>query len=163
MAILRFLAQAGYSKKEGEKRRPAPGSQSGFRMALGGATILALSFLLSMHLLPDKVSLQVGDISTVEIRAHRAARYVDSVETERLRNEATARADKAYQVIPRATSDATESVSSIFDILRRARIDKNLPSTAEKIRFVTHNLRFDLNVMKSIHYFWLNDIHYRIC
>jgi len=145
MAILGFTARAGHSKKEGEKKRPAPRRRGGFRLALGIATIVILSFLLSMHLLPDTVSLQVGDVSSEEIRAHRTVRYVDSIGTERLRAEAASRADKVYEIVPKAAFQASESVSNIFDIFRRARLDDSLPSIAAKTDFVRRNLRLNLD------------------
>jgi len=145
MGIFKFPARAGHSKKESEKKHPAAPRRGISRLALGAGTVLVLSFLLSMHLLPDKVSLQVGDISPAEIHAHRTVRYVDTIETDRLREEAAKRADKVYRIVPKAASGAGESVSSVFDILRRARTDETLPSTAAKIDFIKHNLRPDLS------------------
>lgn len=115
-------------------------SPSGPRLALGIGTVLILSFLLSMHLLPDKVTWHVGDIGSEEIRAHRTVRYVDNVETPRLREEAAARVGKVYRAVPGATSDAIESISNIFGILRRARLNQNLPSVATKADFVSRSL-----------------------
>jgi len=114
-------------------------------LALGIGTVLILSFLLSMHLLPDKVSLQVGDVSPEEIHAHRTVRYVDTVETDRLREEAAKGVDKVYRIVPKAASEAGESVANVFDILRRARTDESLSSMAAKADFIKHNLRLDLS------------------
>ena len=144
MAIFRFPVRSGYSKKEVEKKS-LPRKASGSRLLLCVSVILILSFLLSMHLLPNKVSLQVGDTSTEEIRAHKTVRYMDTVETERLREEAAARVDKVYRIVPNAASEASETVSSIFDILRRARNDRALHSITAKAEFVRSNLRFTLS------------------
>ena len=145
MRIIRFPARAGHSKKDSEKKRPARSRSGRYRLALGIGVIAILSFLLSMHLLPDRVSLQVGDISPSEIQAHRTVRYEDTVETERLRQEAAARADKVYRIVPKAGFEASESASNVFDILRRARTDQRLPSLSLKIEFVKRNLRVDFN------------------
>ncbi|MCX6375254.1 MAG: hypothetical protein NTU88_04315, partial [Armatimonadetes bacterium] len=115
------------------------------RPALGIGVVLVLSFLLSMHLLPDKISWHIGDISPEEIRAHRTVRYKDSVETERLRGEAAARADKVYKIVPNAASEAIASVSNVFDIIRRARINGNLPSVNTKADFVRRSLSLELS------------------
>lgn len=143
MKIIRFPARAGHTTKDSEKKRPARSSSGKYRLALGIGVVTVLSSLLSMHLLPDKVSLQVGDVSTGEIRAHRTVHYVDIVETERLRTEAAARADKVYKIVPRAAFEASQSASNIFDLLRRARTDQQLSSLRMKTDYVKRNLRVD--------------------
>lgn len=70
---------------------------------------------------------------------------MDSIGTERLRAEAASRADKVYEIVPKAAFQASESVSNIFDIFRRARLDDSLPSIAAKADFVRRNLRLDLD------------------
>ncbi len=145
MAFIRFPARAGHSKKENERKRPAHQGQTGARLALGIGTVLILSFLLSMHLLPDRVSLHVGDVSPEEIRAHRIARYVDMLETERLRDEAASLVPKVYRVVPNATSGAIESVANVFGVARRARWEPGLPTIAEKLAFITQTLSTNLN------------------
>lgn len=142
MAILK---RTGHNKKDIEKKRPVTPRKNGSRLALGVGTVLVLSLLLSIHLLPDKVSLRVGDISPVEIRAHRTVRYVDTVETSRLRESAAERSEKVYKVAPRATSEAGESVSNVFDILRRARVEEEMPLLSAKTKFVKENLRLDIS------------------
>lgn len=144
MTILRLPVKAGQSKKD-KKKASAPERQRRLRIALCVGTILVLSLLLSLHLMPDKVSLQVGDVSLEEIRAHRTVRYIDSVETERLRNEAAARADNIYAIVPKAAFEAGESVSNIFEIVRRARTDETLASRSLKADFIRRNVRQDLS------------------
>ncbi|MHB0912027.1 MAG: HD family phosphohydrolase [Armatimonadota bacterium] len=104
-----------------------------------------LTILLSMNLLPDKVDLQVGDISQEDIHAHRTVRYVDSVQTERMRQEALARVDRQYRAVPNAASEADEAVADVFGVLRRARVDPGLSSLQAKSRYVRHNLRLSLS------------------
>lgn len=145
MRFIRFPARAGHSKKENERKRSAFDSLPGPRLALGIGTVLILSFLLSMHLLPDKVSWHVGDTSSEEIRAHRTVRYVDTIETERLRDEAAYRVGKTYTVVPGANSEAIESVTNVFDVLRRARLDQSLPTPDLKLDFITRSLSMDID------------------
>ncbi len=144
MTIFKLSALAGLRRKDPEKKKPAPRKADGSRVALGIATVALLSVLFSLHLLPDKVSLQVGDVSPEQIRAHRTVRYVDTVETERLRDEAAASADKVYNVVPKSSSAAVRSVSNVFDILRRTRSDATLHSVRLKAEWVRRNLRSDL-------------------
>lgn len=145
MTIFKLSAFAGLRRKDPEKKKPAQHRASGARVALGIATAVLLSVLFSLHLLPDKVSLQVGDVSPEQIRAHRTVRYADSLETQRLRDEAAASADKVYNVVPKSSSAAVESVSNIFDILRRARMDASLRSVQSRAGWVHLNLRSDLS------------------
>jgi cyclic-di-AMP phosphodiesterase PgpH len=152
MAFIRFPARAGHSKKESERKRSVHDSQTGARLALGLATVLILSFLFSMHLLPDKVNWHVGDVSTEEIRAHRTVRYIDTVETERMRDEAASLAPKVYTPVPNATSGAIESVSNVFGVVRRARLDQSLVTSKQKLEFITHSLstNFDTGVLTAL-------------
>lgn len=145
MTIVKLPALAGLRRKSSEKKKPARPKANSARVALGIATAVLLSVLFSLHLLPDRVSLQVGDVSTEQIRAHRTVRCMDTAETERLRDEAAASADKVYNVVPKSSSVAVESVSNIFDILRRARTDATLGSVKSKADWVHLNLRSDLS------------------
>ncbi|MDH7481360.1 MAG: HD domain-containing protein [Armatimonadota bacterium] len=113
-------------------------------MILALCVILILSVLLSMHLLPEKVSLRVGDISNEEIRAHKTVRYIDTIATERLRQEAAKRTDKVYTVVPKAASETGEAFAQIIDVLKRARLDPTLYSDEARIAYVSRNLRPDL-------------------
>ncbi len=88
------------------------------RIALLVATVLVLSALLSLHLLPDKVSLRVGDLSAQDIRAMRTVRYLDDDATNRLKAEAAARAEPVYTSV-HAASEADETVSEVYQRLRR--------------------------------------------
>lgn len=145
MIIFKLSAAAGARRKDPEKKKPVRRRSNIDRIALGVATTALLSVLFSLHLLPDKVSLQVGDVSPEQIRAHRTIRYVDTIETERLREEAAASSDKVYNVVPKSSAVAVGSVSNVFDVLRRARADASLSSVRHKADWVRRNLRTDLS------------------
>jgi len=72
---------------------------------------------------------------------------VDVVATERLREEAAASVGKVYSTVPRAAAQAREDLASIFNVLRRARVDPDLYSLAAKIDYVRKNLRPDLSAV----------------
>jgi putative nucleotidyltransferase with HDIG domain len=91
------------------------------RIALFFITLLTLSALLSLHLLPDKVALRIGDVSDSDIRALRTTSYVDQLSTEQLREEAAARAETAYTSVPYAASEADQTIQDICAHLRRER------------------------------------------
>jgi len=91
------------------------------RVALLLGTVLSLSALLSLHLLPDKVSVQVGDPSAQEIRAPRTVQYSDQSATRALRNAAAARVDPVYSPIRYAFPEADQTIGDVYTHLRRAR------------------------------------------
>lgn len=92
------------------------------RWALGIGTVLILSALLSLHLLPDKVSLQSGQPSKQEIRASRTVRFVDEQATDEMREQAAARVEPVYKSAPYAASDAAHAVTETYALLRKERL-----------------------------------------
>ena len=88
------------------------------RAALLLGTIAVLSALLSLHLLPDKVSLRAGDISTQDVRALRTVRYEDDSATSSLRAAAAAQVDPVYSSA-HAASEADETITDAYRRLRR--------------------------------------------
>ncbi|MHB1000968.1 MAG: HD family phosphohydrolase [Armatimonadota bacterium] len=145
MTIFNFPIQTGQNKNDKSKKRPASNSPVNLRWALGAGTVLILSFFLSMHLLPDKISLQIGDISIQDIRAHRTVQYQDTTATEKLRRDAASHADKVYNDVPNASFDASANITNTFDLLQRAREDESLSSVWAKAQYVSSNLRFDIS------------------
>ncbi len=110
-------AEAAPSQRLAQVRAWLAGRDWG-RVALLVATVLVLSALLSLHLLPDKVSLRVGDLSAQDIRAMRTVRYEDDDATNRLKAEAAARAEPVYTSV-RVASEADETISETYLRLRR--------------------------------------------
>ena len=91
------------------------------RVALMAATVLILSALLSLHLIPDKVALRPGDISSQDIRALRTVRYLDEDATEMLRAAAASRVEPVYSSV-HAASEADETITEAYLRLRRDQI-----------------------------------------
>ena len=69
-------------------------------MALTVVTALLLSALLSLHLLPDKVSLRAGQVSAEEVKAARTVQYEDREATRQLADDSAARVDPIYVPVP---------------------------------------------------------------
>ena len=88
------------------------------RVGLLAGTVLVLSALLSLHLLPDKVALRPGEISGTDIRASRTVRYLDEDATRMLRTAAAARVDPVYTSV-HAASEADETITEAYLRLRR--------------------------------------------
>ena len=91
------------------------------RVLLLLGTTLSMAALLSLHLLPDKVSVQVGEPSAQEIRAPRTVQYPDQSATRALRNAAAARVDPVYSPIRYAFPEAAQTIGEVYAHLRRAR------------------------------------------
>ncbi len=91
------------------------------RVALLLGTIAVLSALLSLHLLPDKVALRVGEISSQDVRALRTVRYLDDSATSSLRVAAAQQVEPVYSSA-HASSEADEAVTDAYQRLRRDQI-----------------------------------------
>ena len=85
-------------------------------MALG--TGLVLTLLLCIHLIPNRVSLRLGDIADKEVIAQRTVRYEDTEATTRMRRDAVAMVERRYQLLPDARREAVDSATTVFDVLR---------------------------------------------
>ena len=87
------------------------------RVCLLVGTVLVLSALLSLRLIPDKFSLRPGDISGQDIRALRTVRYLDEDATGMLRAAAGAHVLPVY-VSVHAGSEADETITEAYLRLR---------------------------------------------
>lgn len=85
------------------------------------ATIVILSVLLSIHLVPSKVSLKLGDVSPYDIRAHERVSYTDSAELERMRLQAAASARRVYDPDPGAADQVDSAVKAVFQVVKEIR------------------------------------------
>lgn len=108
-------------------------------------TTLTVFLLLLWRLQPERVSLRLGDLATQTITANRAAVYVDSQETERLRQEASAAVSPVYNRVPDAIAAAERTILDIFSAATAIRDDPELPSDLDRI----DRLRESLDVQLS--------------
>lgn len=91
------------------------------RVALALATTLVLSLLLCIHLLPNRVSLKVGDVSDRLIIAQRTVRYEDTAETQQRREDAAAQVPEQFDLRADAGVLAQDVVREVFDAVERAK------------------------------------------
>lgn len=110
------------------------------RAALAVVTVAALSALLSLHLLPGKVNLKVGDVSPETILAHRTVRYRDTIQTELRRAQAAASAGRVYDPVPNAADQAVGTLKSMLRAVENARRENTGISVAHKIAHVRGQL-----------------------
>src|SRR5436309_2199289 len=67
-----------------------------WRLLLAVGTVAVLALLMSVHFLPDRISMRVGDRSPMVIRATRSVSYVDSEATLRRKDFAADQIEPAY-------------------------------------------------------------------
>ncbi|MCL5104131.1 MAG: hypothetical protein M1133_08450, partial [Armatimonadetes bacterium] len=101
------------TKKNPEKNGVRSGVDSQ-RAVLAIATVVILSFLLSMPMLPSRVSLKLGDISPDNITARKTVSYKDTIETDMRRERAADSVGKVYDPVPNAADQAIDSLKTIF-------------------------------------------------
>ena len=77
-------------------------------------TIVALSAVMSIHLLPAKTNLHLGDISPEEIRAGRSVVYLDSLQLSRLQRANEANVAPIYTRDENATIKADHDTQDTF-------------------------------------------------
>ncbi|HPT99590.1 MAG TPA: HDIG domain-containing protein [Armatimonadota bacterium] len=116
------------------------------RLTLGLFTAIVLTAITALHLVPDKVSLEIGEISTKEVRAPRAARYVDTAATERLRRQYIATVAPQYEVDAYATATAEAAVNHAFSRLETVRGQVAGQPLAERMHRVRAQLVDELGV-----------------
>ena len=110
-----LLSGDATAARRGRKLSPA-------RIALGTGTTFLLSLILSLPVIPNRLSWKIGDAADREIIAQRTVRYDDSETTKRLRDDAAAQAEKRYETIPGATASATEAIRILFDRAENATV-----------------------------------------
>src|SRR5579871_109858 len=91
------------------------------KAALVVVTIAVLSVLMSVHLLRDKISLHVGEVSPREVRAGRSVIYVNSVTTAQAQQAARLATRPVYDPDDTAVYGASHTVQQIFDRIEQER------------------------------------------
>ena len=87
------------------------------RVGIGIATAVVIAVLFNIQLLPDRVSLRIGQIAPREVVAHRYVRYPDEVETARLRDLAARSVEPIYARVADAAPQVERGVVAFFDRL----------------------------------------------
>lgn len=107
------------------KKREALDSLHLGRFTIALANVVALTVLMSIHFLPDRIRLSVGDRSPTEIRAARSVRFVDTDASLQRRLDAATRVPPVYEMDRTALAQATRYVSDLFDTVARVRGNSN--------------------------------------
>lgn len=89
-----------------------------------------MAILFTIQLLPDKVSLRIGQIAPREVVAHRFVRYPDEAETDRLRALAERSVEPIYARVADAGGTVSRDVGAFFD--RAVELRKATPSAGRR-------------------------------
>lgn len=119
-------------KKDSDKKKGKRLRINFQRTGLAVATVVVLSLLLSIHLLPDRISLVPGDTAPEDVRAHRSVRYVDTYETSRQRNEAAAVVSSVYDRVHDAANQSLRALNIVYDTVYGVRTNAALSNADQK-------------------------------
>ena len=88
-------------------------------------TTMALALMMSIQLLPDRVSLKLGDVASRDLSSPRTVVYVNTEATSRLQQAALLSTPSVYDSVINAPQKAERSLTALFDTFSSAR--KQLP------------------------------------
>ena len=127
------------------------------KIVLTFLTILMLSALMSVNLLPDRISLRLGEISSKEVRAGRSVSYYDSTRTFLAREAARNGTYSSYDRDEGASFNAENIVKEFFDKIERDRnliarrsATKTLATDKAMISLKSSNSSFSGQQLKSL-------------
>jgi cyclic-di-AMP phosphodiesterase PgpH len=120
---LRALVRSGKTARN-------PYATDPVRLALYLGVIVVLSFLLCVHLIPNRISWRANDIADREVIAPRTVRYEDTTATRRMREDYARQVEIKYDAISGATAATREAIHVIFDRVEDGarRIAANTPT-----------------------------------
>ncbi|WP_373657457.1 HD family phosphohydrolase [Sporomusa acidovorans] len=100
---------------------------------------------LSADFIPEKISLEVGQVSDRDVIAPRTVSYVDSAKTKKLELEVMASVANVYDMDIAVMTKAEEDVKNIFHVAQAVQIDKTLTIEQKKEK-LTHELPVILSI-----------------
>lgn len=103
------------------------------RIVLGLAFFSLFMLILSADFIPDKVSLQEGQVSDRDVIAPRTISYVDMAKTKQLEAEVLTSVPNVYDLDVSVMARAEENVSAIFRQARAVLNDKTLTTAEQKL------------------------------
>lgn len=111
------------------------------RIVLGFAFFFLFIIILSADFLPDKISLQEGQVSEHDIIAPRTMSYVNTAKTKKLQEEVLASVANVYDLDAPVATAADEHVNIIFNLTRGAIADKTLNTPEQKLDKLKNSLQ----------------------
>lgn len=103
------------------------------RLYWGLGLTVVLTALLASRIVPDRVSLQVGDTAPRDVRARRSITYISAIGTRRAREAAASNVTRQYDNDPRAASEALRLMDTVFNVLSGEKANPRRPTAAERV------------------------------
>lgn len=112
---------------------------------------IALTLIIAVDFMPQKVDLAVGQVSPRDINAPHSVTFEDRVKTEEARDLAAARIEKQYIVDPRVSVDVQQNISELVESIKEIQGNDQLGEAA-KIQRLDDVIPFNLspNVIKAL-------------
>lgn len=104
---------------------------------------VALTLLISVEFMPQKVNLVPGQVSPTDVFAPRSIIFEDKIKTEEARNLAAAQIDKQYITDPRVSVDVQQNISGLVDEIGNIQSNQELDEAA-KINQLRETIPFEL-------------------
>jgi len=104
---------------------------------------VALTLLISVEFMPQKVNLVVGQVSPTDVFAPRSIIFEDKIKTEEARNLAATQIEKQYITDPRVSVDVQQNISALIDAVGTIQSNKELSEDA-KVSKLQEVIPFDL-------------------
>ncbi len=110
-----------------------------------------LTLLVSVHYVPQKVDLQVGQVAPTDIFASRTVIFENKAKTKEAREQAKEAIEKQYRTDPQVSVGVQEDISSAVDAVGKVQKNQSL-TEEEKINGVRDeiNLALPENVLKDL-------------
>ncbi|MFW5868161.1 MAG: hypothetical protein ACOCX2_10120, partial [Armatimonadota bacterium] len=131
----------GAKKRSGNGKRPGLITFYYIRAAMAVGTAVLLFVVISARLIPEKVSLEAGEVADRTIVASRSVTYTDTQATDERRQRARESVPDQYSVVPEADGLVEQTIGDIFRAARAVREsfeaepppgDETAPLTAEE-------------------------------
>jgi cyclic-di-AMP phosphodiesterase PgpH len=106
------------------------------KIAIALVTGLFISALLTIQLLPDKVSLRVNDVAVEDVIAPRYVRYEDQNKTAFMRKLAASQVPRVYLTILGANGDARQNATRFFDMVDRLRANPSRLPDEKRVAYL---------------------------
>lgn len=104
---------------------------------------IALTLIMAVDFMPQKVNLVVGQVSPRDINAPHGVTFEDRVKTEEARELAAARIEKQYIVDPRVSLDVQQNISELVESIKEVQDNEELDEAA-KIERLEEIIPFEL-------------------
>lgn len=127
------LPLPGRGRKKDSDRKNGKRPRIDFQRAgLAVATVAILSVLLCIHLLPEKVSLELNDLAPQDVHADRTVRYKDVYELKKQQELAASAVGRVYDRNAYALTQASKELGALFQGLESARNDQSMTTAHQK-------------------------------